>query len=509
MDEDRRRRCRSDEDCISGLPDELLHGILLRLGSARAAARTTALSRRWRRVWPGLPELVLDSCPDAPPPPPASFLDTVDAALAAYSSSSLARLCIALPPAVDLVVPADRAAPWLRFAADRAAAELCLFVPPHFTAPPEPPEEDLDEEEEGDNHTAAWEELELPAWRGAKTVRLCLQDAWRLRPPAGVFASLTGLMILFGRADAGELETLVSMQCPCLRDLRLQLTLIEAADVSIHSDSLRSLWLCIWNSWRLVVVAPGLEKLSLHYALQVRVSAPKLEELAWRGRGTAYDPQHHEFDEDVGRRLRLLEMDMYSTVSSFAQRFDEAEELKLVISILWKEAGYDSFLNGTKKLPKCRTLSLNLLEWRNHSLAQAMLHLFRRCQSVEKVSIWLRCFDEDSKQSSCPSTCPCRLAENQRIDDINLSSLEVVEISSFTSSHEELDFLEQLSRCSATSLRKLVINYNKKRSRTPLETKEACQKIRSMYPPNVEVEFYVLRGGRQVRFDWRLVKNVK
>ncbi|CAL4992280.1 unnamed protein product [Urochloa decumbens] len=477
MDKDRRRRCRSDEDRISGLPDELLHGILLRLGSARAAARTTALSRRWRRVWAGLPELVLDSCPDAPPPPPASFLDTVDAALAAYHSSSssappggptLARLCIALPPAVDLRVPADRAAPWLRFAADRAASDLCL---------------------------------------------LCLQDAWRLRPPAAVFASLTGLMIVFGRVNAGELETLVSTQCPCLRDLTLRLTLIEAADVSIRSDSLRSLWLCIWNSWRLVVVAPGLEKLSLHYALQVRVSASKLEELAWHGRGTAYDPQHHEFDEDVGRRLRLLEMDSYSTVSSFAQQFDEAEELKLAISILWvrmllKEEGYESFLNGTSKLPKCKTLSLNL-EWSNHSLAQAMFHLFRRCESVKKVSLALNFFDKDSMKHPCPPSCPCRLAETRSIDDINLSSLEVVEISLFTGSHEQLEFLEQLSRCSATSLKKLVVNYKKKRPHAPLETKEVCEKIRSMYPPNVEVEFYVLRGGRQVRFDWRIVKNVK
>ncbi|TVU23158.1 hypothetical protein EJB05_30244, partial [Eragrostis curvula] len=36
------------EDRISGLPDVLLHCILVRLGSARAAARTRVLSRRWR-----------------------------------------------------------------------------------------------------------------------------------------------------------------------------------------------------------------------------------------------------------------------------------------------------------------------------------------------------------------------------------------------------------------------------------------------------------------------------
>ncbi|CAO2142133.1 unnamed protein product [Urochloa humidicola] len=39
------------EDRISGIPDELLISILLRLRSTRAAARTGALSRRWRHVW--------------------------------------------------------------------------------------------------------------------------------------------------------------------------------------------------------------------------------------------------------------------------------------------------------------------------------------------------------------------------------------------------------------------------------------------------------------------------
>ena len=43
------------EDLISGLPDELLHIILIRLPSAAAAARTSVLSRRWRGVWAHMP----------------------------------------------------------------------------------------------------------------------------------------------------------------------------------------------------------------------------------------------------------------------------------------------------------------------------------------------------------------------------------------------------------------------------------------------------------------------
>nr|TKW29344.1 hypothetical protein SEVIR_3G389650v2 [Setaria viridis] len=96
-------RRRSGEDLISGLPDEVLHAILVRLRSARAAARTSVLSRRWRRVWPHMPELLLDRGTEAAPP--ASFLDAVDGALAGCLAPTLERLSISsLPAGRDLTV---------------------------------------------------------------------------------------------------------------------------------------------------------------------------------------------------------------------------------------------------------------------------------------------------------------------------------------------------------------------------------------------------------------------
>jgi hypothetical protein len=65
-------------DRISSLPDDILFSILLRIGSTRAAARTSVLSRRWRHVWARLPELRLGTC-DVPPG--ATLLDSIDAAL--------------------------------------------------------------------------------------------------------------------------------------------------------------------------------------------------------------------------------------------------------------------------------------------------------------------------------------------------------------------------------------------------------------------------------------------
>ena len=70
-------------DRISSLPDDLLFSILLRIGSIRAAARTSVLSRRWRHVWARLPELRLGPC-DAQPG--ATFLDFVDAVLDACTA---------------------------------------------------------------------------------------------------------------------------------------------------------------------------------------------------------------------------------------------------------------------------------------------------------------------------------------------------------------------------------------------------------------------------------------
>ncbi|XP_021317443.1 probable FBD-associated F-box protein At1g32375 [Sorghum bicolor] len=249
----RRRRRSGGEDRISGLPDELLHDILVRLRCARAAARTSVLSRRWRHLWADVPELVLVDGPDAPPPPssrPASFVDTVDAALDAHAAPTLDRLLIALS-ASDVgstgAIPAARAAPWLRFAAVRVAGSLLLLVPPRLSY----------------LHPVTLQELPLPACARAKTITLKLQDTWLLRPaapapaPAGVFTftALTALTILYGRMDGGELSALVSStRCPCLRDLKLRLTLLDDTSdddvVSIRSDTLRSLWFCIWTHIR-------------------------------------------------------------------------------------------------------------------------------------------------------------------------------------------------------------------------------------------------------------------
>ncbi|XP_063940143.1 uncharacterized protein LOC108200929 isoform X3 [Daucus carota subsp. sativus] len=52
------------EDRLSSLPDELIHQILSFLGT-RQAVQTSILSKRWKRMWTGLPVLSFDGLPES------------------------------------------------------------------------------------------------------------------------------------------------------------------------------------------------------------------------------------------------------------------------------------------------------------------------------------------------------------------------------------------------------------------------------------------------------------
>ena len=107
-------------------------------------------------------------------------------------------------------------------------------------------------------------------------------------------------------------------------DLTLAIVLVTASDVSIHSDSLRSLCFSVRTTLRLEIAAPRLEKLSVSAPVhEARISAPKLAEVDWSH--PIYNRHRHQFD-DVGCRLRLLELGLNA---SLMQQFDQVDELKL------------------------------------------------------------------------------------------------------------------------------------------------------------------------------------
>ncbi|XP_024314503.1 uncharacterized protein LOC112270704 [Brachypodium distachyon] len=103
-----------EEDLLSALPDDVLLHILARLRSAAFAARTSALSSRWRRLWALLP--TLEFCP----------LDVyrIGPALAAHEAEARATLlCLRV---FLWEANAASVAAWIPAAARRLSGSLTL-----------------------------------------------------------------------------------------------------------------------------------------------------------------------------------------------------------------------------------------------------------------------------------------------------------------------------------------------------------------------------------------------
>ncbi|GJN40519.1 hypothetical protein PR202_gb29742 [Eleusine coracana subsp. coracana] len=224
-------------DRISHLPDDLLHGILVRLRSTAAAARTSLVSRRWRHVWTQLPEIVFDN-----PNGPAA--DTVDAALtqihaAATNNSAppaLSRLAITFP---HLQFAPFRIAPWLAFASRHLAGELSIRL---ARVRPQLKDED---------------EVDLPLMEKARSIHISSGHILRLPPPSGSFAALKTVSIANARMDGRDMDYCFgSSRCPRLQELYLWLVeLVAVSHVSIRSESLETLFYRAENTRRLEVVA--------------------------------------------------------------------------------------------------------------------------------------------------------------------------------------------------------------------------------------------------------------
>ncbi|TVU38499.1 hypothetical protein EJB05_11872 [Eragrostis curvula] len=275
-----------------------------------------------------------------------------------------------------------------------ACDELNSMCSPHFivefnvTNSSVRKDEDEREEEEEEEEK---EEVELPVCEKAKEMTLFfgdLQCRSCLRPAAGSFAALTDLVIQKTRMEARALESLVSTQCPRLKNLTLDITLLAASDVSLHSQSLIFLFYDVQRTSRLEVIMPRVEELDIRCDIEAHtISAPKLEEIKMNGFRRVYYPCRHDQIVDLEhRRLRLLEVSGEIPLS-FLKMFDKVDELRLNISIYMRQLQEtkQNFVDETDKLPRCETLHIT---WSKlHGFAPTMLHLLRKCNGIRKLTV--------------------------------------------------------------------------------------------------------------------------
>jgi hypothetical protein len=320
-------------DRIIGLPDHLLHDILIRLrGGTAAAARTSILSRRWRRVWTHLPVLSLDfSSRSASSAGAARALARIDAALAAHAEAvTVSRLEIVMA-STSLHLPImDRVSAWLLLASQRLTGNLRIVLPlPH----PRSLAKDGDDEEE----------VLLPVCERATSMSFDLKTrVLRFPPPpqhgagGGVFQALATLKIFLARIDAGGFEVALASSCPRLRELVLRAITLQDAGrgLSIRSDSLERLQISVIAGQfdgQLHVDAPKLQMFHPCIEIDFCVVAPQLSEVRCHTNGE-YDPTRHHLAQ-AGHRLRRLEVDAKPHGSALMRQFNTVDELDLTVDL--------------------------------------------------------------------------------------------------------------------------------------------------------------------------------
>ncbi|KAG0541440.1 hypothetical protein BDA96_02G016900 [Sorghum bicolor] len=274
------------EDRLSALPDDILVLILHHLSTC-SAARTSVLSRRWRRVWALLPTLCFPYTLDP---------RQIGSALEAHEAAILYLSVLTQDAAPDSV------SAWLPVAAHRLSGNLFF----HNTVVWGRSAQEGDDEE-GPGQRGAFE---LPCLERATNVSLCLGFLGLTVPPAGVFARLTELSLdrvqLYGPGDLGDMVSWP--RCPCLQKLTVRDTR-GLDNLAIHSDSLQQVELIdLQGLQQLNIVAPALEELKFTHCFfynrsqpVASITAPQLATLAWMD---PYDPSSVYLGKM--KRLRLL-----------------------------------------------------------------------------------------------------------------------------------------------------------------------------------------------------------
>ncbi|KAM0918666.1 hypothetical protein ACQ4PT_008704 [Festuca glaucescens] len=337
------------EDRLSALPDDLLIQILVLVDDAAAAARTSILASRWRRLWALLPELRFASIEH----------HRIGAALAAHEAPDLSLLFAHTKDSSPESLSA-----WLPIAARGLSGAIYLEVV----------RREADTEEE----IGA---VDLPCFGKATTIMLKLGFLPLALPPSGVFARLGDLQLvdiqLHGQSS-GLGDLLSSQRCPSLRCLLVR-DVRGLDSFNIHSDSLlrMELW-GLQHLNQLTVMAPALEWLKvincftdpLNPDLSVtNISAPQLMTLKWKN---VNDPSSIQLNKMM--RLKTLGIELFILEGEEAfehnhycmtllRRFERIHTLDLMIYYLQEHTLCPSgCMCGEPPYWRTEDLALNCLE---------------------------------------------------------------------------------------------------------------------------------------------------
>ncbi|CAL5034512.1 unnamed protein product [Urochloa decumbens] len=459
------------EDRLSELPDDVLVQILLRVDAADTAARTSVLSRRWRRVWALLPVLFFGgSCK------PHLIGDALGAHQAALLGLSVETVS-ATP---------DSVAAWLPVAAPRLAGLLI-----YENAAP-----GIDTEEQGDEGA-----FELPCFEKATIISLDLGFLGLSMPPAGVFTCLTNLSLKRVRFDGPfELgDTGSSLRCPCLLVLKIH-NARGLLTVTVCSESLHLMELCtLQDLEQLTVAAPLLCEFSFRrcFALGSRrpiasIVAPQLELLHW-------EDFYHSSSVHLGKMEHLQSLGTYffaygsasysliSPAVGLLLRFKALRCLTFTLFYPLDLGKYNYLMEHMTMLPDITSLHLIVIAM-GHAFGATSFHVLGMCSGITSLKLTL-----PAPKTACPSGCICgQQPPNWKTEGLLLNCLQKVEINYFSGLEHEVTFVKRLFIW-ATVLKKMIIVFDCSVTKSMAE--ELFQMLLSFSKPDIHMEYYIRAHG--------------
>ncbi|TVU39184.1 hypothetical protein EJB05_12591, partial [Eragrostis curvula] len=439
-------------DLISGLPDDLIFNFLIRLLCARAAVRTSVLSRRWRRLCNRLPELRFRNIDP----------DHLDAALAAVATADRALSLLEIDVSHHHHPLAPPRISSLLQAAARLAPAMLIVSTFGFER----------------QWSAMADAVELPCFRRATSLNLEVPGVNFTLPPAGDFPAVDSISFVSCHVDLADLLP----RCPRLRKLRI--SSLKLLTVTVHSPSLEELDVVTDGLIRRVdISAPSLKKLRLEALggldneVSLSFSAPLLEELWWMCCCSS-SPDVWFGQIWLLSMLNLMIPPKLDQLASGSESREPPRSLWLYIEP--SDTLTDALQSIDQELSQFLVTSFTHLELRirkeGHVYGPLVLRLLGANTFIQALKVKL-C---GVREEACSVNCPCDHS-NWRSHRISLTNLKEMEIQGFGGESHELDLLKVIFK-SATMLQTMSLYLSRKVS--PITNgclEEVCQ-LSKAYP---------------------------